>query len=106
MELPPSLVCYFEAVNAGDGPAAAALFTENAVVRDENAEHHGPAAIAAWVEATAGKYRFQVTPLDVRPAGEYVLARCEVKGGFPGSPVTLDFDFTLAGDRIAGLAIA
>lgn len=105
MKLPQFLVNYFEAVNAGDGTAAALLFAENAVVHDEDTKHHGHAAIAAWVEETAGKYQFQVTPLDVRQSGEHVLASCQVKGGFPGSPVTLDFDFTLSGSRITSLSI-
>ncbi len=105
MKLPQSLVNYFEAVNAGDGTTAATLFAESAVVNDEGADHRGHAAIAAWVEETAGKYQFQVTPLDVRQSGEQVRASCQVKGSFPGSPVTLDFDFTLSRDRITSLSI-
>lgn len=105
MKLPQSLTNYFAAVNAGDGAAAAALFAENAVVHDEHADHQGHAAIVAWVEETAGKYQFQVTPLDVRESGGQVLASCEVKGSFPGSPVTLDFDFTLSGTQITSLSI-
>lgn len=105
MKLPQSLVSYFEAVNAGDGNAAAALFAPNALVHDEDTEHRGRAAIGAWVEETAGKYQFQVTPLAVQLADEHALASCEVKGSFPGSPVTLDFDFTLSGNLITSLTI-
>lgn len=105
MKLPQSLINYFAAVNAGDGAAAAVLFAEDAVVQDENAEHRGHASIAAWVEETAGKYQFQVTPFSVRMSGENVMASCEVKGRFPGSPVTLEFDFTLSENRITRLAI-
>jgi molybdopterin-guanine dinucleotide biosynthesis protein A len=105
MKLPQTVVNYIAAVNAADGNAAAALFTANAVVRDENAEHHGPAAISAWVEETAGRYHFQVTPLDIPSVEEHLVVSCEVKGDFPGSPVTLAFDFTLTGDRIASLSI-
>lgn len=105
MKLPQSLANYFEAVNAGDGTAAAVLFADSAVVHDESGEHHGHTAIAAWVEETAGKYQFQVTPLDTRLSEEHVIASCQVKGSFPGSPVLLDFDFTLSGNKIASLFI-
>ncbi len=105
MKLPQSLVNYFEAVNAGNGTTAATLFAENAVVHDEGADHRGHTAIAAWVEETAGKYQFQVTPIDVRQSGDQVMASCQVKGSFPGSPVTLSFDFTLAGNQITHLSI-
>ncbi|MBE2180687.1 MAG: nuclear transport factor 2 family protein [Chthoniobacterales bacterium] len=105
MKLPQTLVNYFEALNAADGAAAAVLFTENAVVHDEDAEHRGHAAIGAWVAETAGKYQFRVTPLDLRQSGEHVMAGCRLKGSFPGSPVTLDFDFILSGNKISRLSI-
>ncbi len=105
MKLPQPLINFFAAVNTGNGKAAAVLFAEDAVVHDENAEHRGHASIAAWVEETAGKYQFRVTPLAVRMSGDHVMANCQVKGRFPGSPVTLEFDFTLSENRIIRLAI-
>ena len=104
--LPAAIAAYWAAANAGQAAAAAACFASDAEVHDEGRTHRGRKEIQAWVGETTRKYQPQVEPVRVRAtdAGWAVAAR--VTGNFPGSPVELDFTFTLAGDGIAKLEIA
>ncbi|MBS0632665.1 MAG: nuclear transport factor 2 family protein [Verrucomicrobia bacterium] len=104
-ELPACVTAYFAAANAGDAVAAAASFAPDAVVHDENRTHRGPATIAAWIEETSRKYQPVVEPLHwVSEAGRHRVTG-KVSGAFPGSPVELDFEFTVADGKILQLAI-
>lgn len=105
MKLPTSVTTYLMAANAGNGEAASLCFAEDAVVHDENAEHHGRPAIRAWVEETARKYAFQLKALRAEQIEGGVRVICGVSGNFPGSPIELDFDFLLADDQIKNLRI-
>ena len=103
--LPAPVRHYFEGKNARDFDAAVAAFASTAVVSDENASHEGPAAIRAWVKETAAKYDDRSTVENTVRKGDDVEVQAEVSGTFPGSPTTLTFRFTLAGDRIGRLEI-
>ena len=56
IELKPPLSSYFEAANAHDAATAAALFGEDALVRDENSDHRGRHAIRGWAQGTYDQY--------------------------------------------------
>lgn len=103
--LPPPLSAYFEANARLDAAAMLAPFASDAVVHDERRTHTGRAEIGAWIEQATIAASAVATPLSASEQGESVVVRAEVSGQFPGSPITLDFRFTLAGGRIAGLAI-
>lgn len=105
MNLPATLAKYVEASNAGDTAATVELFSESAVVQDDGEEFAGLQAIEAWIEESTRKYQAQLVPLTLQESGDHVVLRGQVSGNFPGSPVELDFDFVLAGDKIARLAI-
>ena len=96
---------YFEARNAHDGAATAALFTEGGRVHDERNDHRGREAIQAWAEETSGKYRMTQTPRAVREEGGATVVTAVVAGTFPGSPIELEFRFVVEGERIAELQI-
>lgn len=106
-EIPPVIAAYWRAANSGDSAAAAACFATDAIVHDEGHTHRGQPAIQRWVDDTTRLYRPQVEPVHASAAdGEgrtRVTAR--VSGDFPGSPVELDFAFTLSAGRIAALEI-
>ncbi|TNC62869.1 nuclear transport factor 2 family protein [Rubellimicrobium roseum] len=105
MQLSSPVRTYFDAEQQNDADTLAAAFTDDAVVRDEGAEHVGPAAIRAWWQAAKAKYRHVAEPIDAIPADGRTVVRARVTGQFPGSPATLTFSFMLAGDRIARLEI-
>jgi hypothetical protein len=51
------------------------------------------------------KYRHTVQPVAVSARDGKTVIRTQLTGEFPGSPITLDFVFTLEGGKIAALEI-
>ena len=105
LDVPPPIAAYFEATAAGDVDAKLALFDENAGVTDEGKHYIGRAAIRSWVEDTARRYRYTVGLREVTTTDARTVVSAKLTGDFPGSPVLLDFTFTLAGPKISGLEI-
>jgi ketosteroid isomerase-like protein len=105
MNLPPVIQSYIAASNAHDVRAIVDCFAADAVVGDENAMRHGKTEIRRWATETIEKYKFQFKPLNVDEGGAETILSVEVSGSFPGSPVTLDYRFTIAHDKIQSLII-
>ena len=105
MNLPPVIPRYIDASNAHDVRAIVGCFADDAVVRDENAMRHGKIDIRRWATETIEKYKFQFKPLTAKAEDTEVLATVEVSGTFDGSPVTLDYHFTIENDQILSLTI-
>ena len=105
MNLPPVIPKYIDASNAHDVRAIVDCFADDAVVRDENATRHGKFDIRRWAMETIEKYKFQFKPLSADERGAEMILSVEVSGSFPGSPVTLDYHFTVANDKIESLII-
>ena len=105
IELPPAVAAYFTA-DTVDAEAVAQCFTDDAVVIDERLEYHGRAAIARWKAAASAKYRYSVERIGAHSAGHQTTVTGRVTGSFPGSPIDLQYHFTLEGDKIARLEIA
>jgi hypothetical protein len=105
MNLPPVIRSYIEASNAHDVKGIVDCFTDDAVVRDENAMRHGKIDIRRWATETIEKYKFQFKPLSADKRGAETILSVEVSGSFPGSPITLDYHFTIANDKIQSLII-
>ena len=105
MNPPPVIQSYIEASNAHDVKGIVDCFTDDAVVRDENAMQHGKIDIGRWAAETIQKYKFQFKPLSADKRGAETILSVEVSGSFPGSPITLDYHFTIAKDKIQSLII-
>ena len=103
--LASAIAAYFSAANARDAGAAAACFTAGAVVLDEGGTHQGLPAIRDWVEASGNKYSPQTSVTAVHASLGVIVVTALVSGNFPGSPVSLQYSFTLAGEAIARLQI-
>lgn len=104
--LPKPIVLYIMAENSGEATLFDECFAEDAVVRDENETHTGLAAIKKWKAETKRKYQHTVDPLSVAEKDGKTVVRNRLTGNFPGSPIELDFVFTLAGGKIVALEIA
>jgi hypothetical protein len=102
--LPPPIAAYF-AADTSDATVVARCFSESAVVIDERREHRGKPAIERWRAEALAKYHYTSEPLAVDVAGPEVTVTARVTGDFPGSPVTLQYHFTLEGVSIARLEI-
>ena len=105
MNLLPTIHKYVDASNAHNVKLILAQFSDDAVVRDENATHRGKIAIEHWLVATIEKYKFQFKPLSSQSRDNETLVSVEVSGTFPGSPICLDYHFVSADDKIATLTI-
>jgi hypothetical protein len=105
MNLPRPVAAYLAAEQARDPDAQALCFTDDAIVRDEDREYRGHDAIRTWKRDALQKYGYDLEPLDASLSGDRVRVRVRMTGRFPGSPVELDYTFTLRDDLIASLEI-
>ena len=105
LDLPPIIQRYIQASNTHDVTSILSCFAEDAVVRDENATHRGKIDIERWISSTIDKYKFQFKPLSSQQGDNENVVSVEVSGTFPGSPITLDYHFVIANNRIASLTI-
>jgi len=105
IDLPAPVAAYFAADTTG-AEAVAHCFADDAVVIDEQQEHRGRTAIARWKAEASAKFRYTVERLGVHVSGDQTTVTGRVTGEFPGSPVELQYRFTLEGDKIARLEIA
>jgi len=104
-ELSPELAAYFAATNAHDVAGMIATFSEEAVVKDEGREHRGLPAIRTWMKETIAKYDYSVYPIESSRVGDKTVVNLSIWGQFPGSPLPLRYEFTVASQKIARLEI-
>ena len=103
--LPTSIATYIAAENSGDTEVFAECFAEDAVVRDEGKTIEGLAAIKKWKAETKEKYQHTIELLSfVQKDGKTIVTN-RLIGNFPGSPIELEFVFTLDGNKIVSLEI-
>ena|SRR5438477_12095435 len=103
--LPKPIALYVAAENTGDANLFDQCFAEGAVVRDENETHRGLAEIKKWKAETKKKYQHTVDPLRVSEKDGRFIVTNRLTGNFPGSPIELEFAFTLNRDKIVLLEI-
>ena len=103
IHLPAAIDLYLKAENTGDVEILADCFAPEATVRDEGRLHKGLAAIRRWKAETKKKYRHTVEPLESAVHGARTTVVVRLTGTFPGSPITLHFDFELKEGKITSL---
>ena len=105
MDMPETVKAYFDAERRNNADALTALFSTDAIVKDEGAVHRGPSAIRDWWVAAKEKTHHVTAPLDLGGSGDHISVCALVSGDFPNSPATLDFVFTLQDGKIVELDI-
>jgi len=105
ISLTPIIQSYVDATNAHDVKSILESFADDAVVRDENATRRGKIDIERWASETIDKYKFHFKPVNTERRANETLVSVEVSGSFPGSPVTLDYHFTVTNEKISSLII-
>lgn len=103
IQLPPPIARYVQLENAGETETLSTCFAPNAIVRDESRTYEGLAAITAWKAETTRKYHHTLTPLDVAQQQGKTVLTARLTGDFPGSPLTVHFDFVLEAGKILSL---
>jgi hypothetical protein len=105
VDLPTPIARYIAAENRGDTEALDKCFAEDAVVRDEGQTIEGVATIKQWKAENSKKYQHTIEPLaSVEKDGNTIVTN-RLTGNFPGSPIELEFVFTLDRDKIVSLEI-
>jgi ketosteroid isomerase-like protein len=104
-ELPRIIQSYFDSSNRHAVQSILSSFSDDAVVRDEGKTLHGQSAIEGWIRTTIEKYKFYFNPLGIKHEPHEIVVAVEVSGAFDGSPITLDYHFRIAAEKIVSLAI-
>ena len=84
---------------------AGPLLCRRCPVHDEARDYRGLDAIRSWQREADAKYRYVMEPLDASVSENIVTLCARLTGDFPGSPIELDYTFTLANDKITSLEI-
>ncbi|HET9378621.1 MAG TPA: nuclear transport factor 2 family protein [Chthoniobacterales bacterium] len=105
LKLPKPVAIYLAAEQAKNIDMLALCFADDAIVHDEGRDYRGLDAIKSWKQAADIKYRYVAEPLSASIGEKTVTLLIRLTGDFPGSPVELDYTFTLANDKIASLII-
>ena len=103
--LPEPIRLYIAGENTGDANLFDQCFTEGAAVRDESETHRGLAEIKKWKAETKKKYQHTVDPLSLSEKDGRFIVTNRLTGNFPGSPIELDFVFTIQAGKIVSLDI-
>ncbi|HEY4200232.1 MAG TPA: nuclear transport factor 2 family protein [Devosiaceae bacterium] len=105
LTLPPAISGYFAGAQNNARKGFEACFTPDAIVHDEGKTYHGIEAIKAWHIAATDPNSVTTRAISMRQENGKIVVPAEVSGTFKGSPIVLDFVFTLKGDLIAELEI-
>jgi hypothetical protein len=105
LQLPVAIERYVQIANSDTPDAAPECFAPDAIVRDEGQTYEGVAAIRNWMAATKKKYGHTITPLELAERGGQSILKARLEGSFPGSPITVNFNFVLVAGKIRSLAI-
>jgi ketosteroid isomerase-like protein len=103
LELPGPVAAYLAADKAKDLDLIARCSADDALVHDEDHDYRGLDAIKAWKREADAKYRYIMEPLEASVNDATVKMHARLTGDFPGSPVEVDYTFTLANDKITSL---
>jgi ketosteroid isomerase-like protein len=105
IKLPHIIQSYVDSSNRHDVQSILSCFSDDAIVHDEAETLHGKKAIEGWITKTIEKYKFHFESLSIKDGNAEVVVAMEVSGTFDGSPIALDYHFTIQKDRICALAI-
>jgi len=104
-KLPKVIDTYILTQNDKDSDKFVTCFKDDAVVHDEGMEIRGAKAIKEWISRVNDKYQMTMEVIGVVNQGEETIVTGMISGNFDGSPVSLDYHFTLSEDKIAELRI-
>ncbi|ACL16806.1 nuclear transport factor 2 family protein [Methanosphaerula palustris] len=96
---------YFYASNIPDNELIVNCFTEDAIVLDEGHTYRGHAAIRKWRDDVTEQWTITTEITGVAEKGGETVVTATVSGNFDGSPVPLDFHFTVENEKITALRI-
>lgn len=105
LQLPKAIETYFQASNTYDSNLLSMCFTEDAILYDEGSAFHGPTAIEAHIVKANNDLLVKHEVINVVMKQEETVVTATISGNFEGSPIDLDFHFTMKDQKIATLNI-
>ncbi len=105
LQLPQAIDLYVKVENSGDTEALSTCFAADATVRDEDHTYVGLDAIKKWKADTKKRYNHTIHPLAISHSKGKTILTARLTGNFPGSPVTLQFNFAIEAGKIVALQI-
>lgn len=103
--LSPPIAAFYHASDVYDGALLASCIAEDAILYDEGEELHGSAAISAHIFKANKDAKVMMDIMRCAEKGRDIIVTAMLTGEFEGSPVSLDFHFTLAEGKIKALNI-
>ncbi|GAA5586446.1 hypothetical protein Acal01_01590 [Acinetobacter calcoaceticus] len=104
-DIPEVVSAYFDADQANDVDALNQIFSDSAIVEDENSLYRGIVEIRTWWLAMKEKYQYFLELIEVSNTDHISTVLTQVSGNFPNSPVKLKFQFTLENGKVVKLRI-
>jgi hypothetical protein len=66
--------------------------------------HHGD-ELREWKRQTEARFHYSIQPIELAERGGQTILTATLAGDFPGSPLELTYDFTIADGLISALSI-
>lgn len=104
-QLPHLISEFVHANNDHNCDAILACFAKDAIVQDEGNDMHGADAIQKWLEESIQNYQFTLEVLSLKENKNETVLTAQVSGTFDGSPIPLDYHFTIRDEKITRLSI-
>lgn len=104
-DIPEVVSAYFDADQANDVDALNQIFSDSAIVEDENSLYRGIVEIRTWWLAMKEKYQYFLELIEVSNTDHISTVLTQVSGNFPNSSVKLKFQFTLENGKVVKLRI-
>src|SRR5258708_5108953 len=103
MKTPSIIAAFVKAKNDRDTDSVVPCCPHDAVVHDEGKKMTGLTAITKWSDEGLKKYQYTIDPTGIAKGDKEAILTATLTGNFPGSPVSLDFRFTIKNDKIGGV---
>mgnify|MGYP001051876329 CR=1 FL=1 len=105
LKLPEAIETYFQASNSYDSNLLAKCFTEDAILYDEGLAYHGPTALESHIIEANNNLLIKTNATNAVERNGETIVTATISGNFDGSPVALDYHFTMKNQKIAILKI-
>lgn len=103
--LPQTILNYYHASEIYDDELLEECFAKDALLVDEGEEYHGPKAVSAHIMKANRSANVTTEITNCVENNEETVVTGTIAGDFEGSPVPLDFHFTLHNEKIKTLRI-
>ncbi len=105
IQLPQPIAAYYHASDVYDNDLLANCFAEDAMLVDEGEEYHGPEAVSRHILGANRDATVMTEITNCVKKGSETIVTATISGNFDGSPIPLDFHFTLNNGKIKTLDI-